>query len=442
MKKMKLIKPMLKGFGLLEIIIALAITAILSTAGITVYNDHVVKTNQIAVQDDLLQLVTDFGKHYTQAGTYSTKEGSLPADAASVITAANTLGSSGYNEFYKIEVYSPQLQSSGKLAANTQSICIVAKPRDDTIMSNTGNVIVDGYGNVTIGSNSDAASLCGSQVPDPFPEPTNDVTPRVTPTPAPTLTPEPNNTPSGGCSTIDSLDIAIKYASGCCTNNDFQSKWVPLKKDICNGITPGTPTPSPTPTIVPTVTPTAAPTSEPPLPQACKKDFSGSVGWAKATDQCKVDSNNYGDGSCDNFEVLNGCNGDCRNTVNYIADFSVLTGIGVSCNGNCDGAVSIAPEKSKPILANGAGKEQVVCNGYANGIGVGSTIYGGVGAFSYLCNGDCKNVTLIVNPKANQGLICNGYCNNTTIYVPSSWEVKSVSQVCGGDCTGVTVVSY
>lgn len=446
MKKITAIKPMSKGFGLLEIIIALAITAILSTAGITVYNDHIVKTNRVAVQDDLLELAADFGKYYTQKGTYAADNGGFPKDVASVITAANTQGSNGYNQYYKLEVYSPQLGSAGQLSSNTQSVCLVAKPRDGTVMANSGDVIVDSYGNVTVGSHANAASLCGSQVPDPFPEPTNDSAPN------PNVSPQPPGPPSGGCASVATLSDAVKYAAVCCTDNSFLTKWTAQQSDICNKIDPdpsSTPTSpdgessvTPTPTATPTSTPTNTPASD--CDQVPYNDDS-KISWTtdSGSGNCKIDPNTHiASGSCKSVGPIAGFTGGCSNCLVYIDKSNNPT------EGACADCI-IVYKSSSPGTYTGSMDRGTLCNA---AVSVGSTnnttIVGGPNMkSSVLCYGSCASSNFIVSPNAVKGPIVTGSASASRINVPETWGDYSAQDACSNAgnpnaCYGISVNKY
>lgn len=221
------------GFGLLEIIIAMAIAAILGTVGITVYNDQIVRSNQESTKHDIVSLMGDFGKFYTHKGSYATRDGSLPDGVKNQVIAWNN----NNNKLYKIDVYvkpssanMPKVGSSNtgyySMESNTQTVCIVAKPMDNTIMSGTGTIIVDEFGHTTVGGNDTASSLCGNAIPNPYPDPTNDVNPK------PTQTPDDKTS----CDTITTFDDAKANAEVCCKkSNAFLAKWGGAPNNLCGG---------------------------------------------------------------------------------------------------------------------------------------------------------------------------------------------------------------
>lgn len=279
-----MLRQLTQGFGLLEVIIALAITAILSTVTLTTYQGYIVRANQTAIKEELLDIITDFEKYYSQHGTYSTESGAAPSNIQAAVTAANMVGSGSYNALYQLDLYSHKA-TAGALGINLQAVCAVAKPRDGTIMSGTGTVIVNSEGNITVGSHSDAELLCGAGSINPQPEPTNDVPPVV---PTPTATPAPTATPE--------------------------------------------PAPSNSPVPSPTATPTPSPTASPaPSDNRCFNQ-QGRIDFSDASKFPDCQSGSFGDvsGRCDGGTWLR-CSGSCNDTI-------LCRPFDTGCSGDCNRA--------------------------------------------------------------------------------------------------------
>lgn len=453
------------GFGLLEIIITLAITAICSTVGLTVYNNHIVKSNQEAMKHEMLQLMTDFEKHYSKSGSYTTKDGALPNGLE------NALGNE--RKYYQISVYpiagnqvanKSGNQAANKLAANTQAICLVAEPLDNTVMQNSGVIVVDNHGNIAVGEQKDSNQPCVVTVPDP----SGDEKPTQLPVPTP-----------DSCKNISTFLDAYNKKDICCNKDaTFMSIWdskynfcgsnactastsYETSRDCycgfhaddfkCNS-TPDVPDETVTPTPSPTPTPMPSPTVNPqPIPAACidlPKDAK-LVGWYKQNgsgDQCKPNATtHYVDNQpeCKRKGPFQGCNGNCEGTTNYIIDKTALPDYSTGCNGTCHDSITVFESNFVNGLVNGAGGSDraIVCNGWANGIGKDAVIYGPASR-SLLCNGQCDRTKLIVNAKAPEGVVCSGECHNVKITVPKSWGVEVISQICNGHCDSSSFSVY
>jgi prepilin-type N-terminal cleavage/methylation domain-containing protein len=322
------------GFGLLEVIITLAIASIIGTVALTVYNDQIVRSNQESTKHDMVGLMGDFGKYYTQKGSYATRDGKLPNNIQNQIIAWNKT-----NKNYKFDVYvktqTPNmLQIVGSdeysMNSNTQAVCIVAKPRDNTIMSGTGAITVDNHGNSNIGGNLNANILCGKAIPNPFPDPSNDITPK----PSPTISPDVSPTQS------------------------------PIPSPLVSPTNEPAPLPSPTPTVTPTPEPDGnrcyntsgnIDFSNPHDYAGCTFGDSGDVSglcdggtWLRCSGSCNdtilckpFDTGCSGD--CNRAFIYDApCNGNCNNTT-YFIEHRDLSGI---CGGHCNNLKIILP-KSK-----------------------------------------------------------------------------------------------
>lgn len=490
------------GFGLLEIIIAMAIAAILGTVGLTVYNDQIVRSNQEATKQEMVSLMGDFGKFYTQKGSYATRDGKLPNNIINEIETWNK-----NNKHYKFDVYVKSSTASGyqsntpdfyTMESNTQSVCIVAKPLDNTIMSGTGTIIVDDSGATTIGNKDTASSLCGNAIPNPFPEPTNDVNPKPTQSPPP---PGPK-----GC---EDPVYAYLHPSECpipdCNNKDYYN----AHKDICDK--PGDCSqesyyvihpqeckkPSPEPSTTP-ISPTCdiynswdANTEYQGKGEvvAWKEVIYRSVTWSSNEDPST--RYNHGDKTGEPWDKVADCQGKPTPTPspspspspsvsptptptpepdfptpvpNKCDQFNGMTESTVAwfkgtnqckidpktkrvdgncqdtkvtggCSGNCDRTVN--------FIIDGGNGANGNCSDCVTAFKITSPGYGqnGNGDRSTICNGTVANgnmhdVTIVAGPNIKNALLCNGNCDRATIIVhPKTPE----GVVCNGNCHNIKV---
>ena len=67
-----------KGFSLVELLIVIAIVAILAAIGYPAYNDSVQKTRRANAQAELIELAAFMERWYTQNFTYQTSGGADP----------------------------------------------------------------------------------------------------------------------------------------------------------------------------------------------------------------------------------------------------------------------------------------------------------------------------------------------------------------------------
>ena len=144
------------GFTLIELVVAVAMAAILGSVGVAVYRKHIVQVNQDSTRQNMITWVTSFEQYYAIYGTYATKNGAIPSTIAQILREKNS--------FYRFAVYSKDANENG-LNPNTQSICLIAFPLASTVMKGTGTIIVDNFGNARSGSTDTyiAPSMCGSE---------------------------------------------------------------------------------------------------------------------------------------------------------------------------------------------------------------------------------------------------------------------------------------
>lgn len=96
-----------KGFTLVELMIVVAIVAILASIAYPSYSNHVIKTRRTDAQGNLLALANAMERHYTQSNTY---EGAANGGSdtgfpdASIYPSYSPL--EGSDKYYKLEILS------------------------------------------------------------------------------------------------------------------------------------------------------------------------------------------------------------------------------------------------------------------------------------------------------------------------------------------------
>lgn len=153
---MKVIRS--NGFSLIEIIITLAIATLLSGIGYATYQEHIVTTHRIKAIHDMINIMTDFEKFYSQNGSYADSQGNAPK--AILIKLAELTKNNPYYSF----TCQPQ-SICGKENSNlhnvnvsfqgvgVQVVCIVAIPKGSSIFANQQYLTIDNRGN-TISSST------------------------------------------------------------------------------------------------------------------------------------------------------------------------------------------------------------------------------------------------------------------------------------------------
>lgn len=169
-----------KGFGLIEVIIAMAIVAIMCGAGYASYQSHIIKVTENNATNEMVSLMTNYEKFYSQHGSYTKENGEVP----DVINQAVIDNNSKLDYTYYKYILHPRFVNS-----TTQTACITAIPNEKRGISNQLNIItVDNFGKVTLGGKIPSSCDDSGLNPSPDPEPTI-----IPPTPTPKPTDEPYN---------------------------------------------------------------------------------------------------------------------------------------------------------------------------------------------------------------------------------------------------------
>lgn len=206
------------GFGLVEIIIALAISAILGSIGYSTYQEQMAKTHKEEAIHEMASVMTDFEKFYSQNGSYAVPGGSAPNNILEKLAQLSE-NNPYYNFTCQPEAICSKksLQVGGVTASSTgagvQVACIVATPKSGST-SGTGNqyLVVDNRGNSTTTNTPPANCLMSADpVVSPTPEPSVSPSPTPSDDPVPSVSPTPDNPyPSGDCkNAYDQFELGI-----------------------------------------------------------------------------------------------------------------------------------------------------------------------------------------------------------------------------------------
>lgn len=122
-----------RGFSLIEIIIALAIVAIVGKLAYSFYDGYLVRANEENAKHKLVNLMQEMGKYYLTHGAYSSSSGIWPPAVTQEITVLNT----NSKELYTYTIY--PLVPLG----NDQVTCINASPRINTIQDSSAQLLID-----------------------------------------------------------------------------------------------------------------------------------------------------------------------------------------------------------------------------------------------------------------------------------------------------------
>lgn len=121
------------GFGLIEIIIALAIAAIIGKLAYSSYENSLVRANEENAKHKLVNLMQEMEKYYLTHGAYSSTSGAWPPVVTQRITSLNANSKERYN--YTVYPLEP--------VGNDQATCINATPRSNTIQDERPQLIID-----------------------------------------------------------------------------------------------------------------------------------------------------------------------------------------------------------------------------------------------------------------------------------------------------------
>lgn len=183
-----------KGFGLIEVIIALAVVAVLGGVGYASYQDHLVKATENTTKKEMIALMTNYEKFYSQNGSYTKDNGKLPDTIEQVINDNNDLDHANYTYI---------TYPRGAITFS-QVACIEASANKKVFGGRLQNIVVDNFGHVTVGD--DIPNVCSGGEAKPAPTPDDSEESKPTPTPTPECDPkteickeDPNPYPSGEC---------------------------------------------------------------------------------------------------------------------------------------------------------------------------------------------------------------------------------------------------
>lgn len=121
------------GFGLIEVIIALAIAAVIGKFAYSSYTSSLVRANEENAKHKLVNLMQEMGKYYLTHGAYSSSSGVWPSAVTQRVATLNA----NSQERYTYTVY--PLEPVG----NDQTICINAAPRSNTIQDERPQLLID-----------------------------------------------------------------------------------------------------------------------------------------------------------------------------------------------------------------------------------------------------------------------------------------------------------
>lgn len=121
------------GFGLIEIIIALAIAAIVGKIAYSSYKNSLIRANEENAKHKLVNLMQEMSKYYLTHGAYSSSSGAWPSAVTQRVTTLNA----NSKERYTYTVF--PLEPNG----NDQTVCINAAPRSNTIQDERSQLLID-----------------------------------------------------------------------------------------------------------------------------------------------------------------------------------------------------------------------------------------------------------------------------------------------------------
>lgn len=136
------------GFGIIEVIIAMAIVAIIAKVAYSSYQDSLIRANEENAKHKLVNLMQEMEKYYATHGAYSATSGAWPAAVSQKIASLNANSKEPYT--YTVFPLEP--------AGNNQATCINATPRSNTIQDNNSQLLIDEQN--TIATNSVIPTKC------------------------------------------------------------------------------------------------------------------------------------------------------------------------------------------------------------------------------------------------------------------------------------------
>lgn len=141
-----------RGFTLTELMIVVAIIAILAAIAIPSYNEHVTKTRRSDGQAGLLDLANRLERYYSQNNTYATATIAAGNAVTDVLTSAQTP-----EEWYTLSI-SAQTATSYTLQATPQNAQGTQDTRCQSLTLN--NLGVKGVANGPAGAPTGTAADC------------------------------------------------------------------------------------------------------------------------------------------------------------------------------------------------------------------------------------------------------------------------------------------
>lgn len=181
------------GFGIIEVIIAMAIVAIIAKVAYSSYQESLIRANEENAKHKLVNLMQEMEKYYATHGAYSATSGAWPAAVSQKIASLNA----NSKELYTYTVY--PLEPAG----NDQATCINATPRSNTIQDSNSQLLIDEQNNIAV--NSVIPTKCLAVLIPPV------VNPVVNMCFNPDGTQRPYSSSGGGCT----IDIAHTGSGNC-----------------------------------------------------------------------------------------------------------------------------------------------------------------------------------------------------------------------------------
>lgn len=130
------------GFGIIEVIITMAIVAIIAKVAYSSYQESLIRANEENAKHKLVNLMQEMEKYYATHGAYSATSGAWPAAVSQKITSLNA----NSKEVYTYTVF--PLEPAG----NNQATCINATPKSNTIQDNNSQLLIDEQNNIAVNS--------------------------------------------------------------------------------------------------------------------------------------------------------------------------------------------------------------------------------------------------------------------------------------------------
>lgn len=128
------------GFGIIEVIITMAIVAIIAKVAYSSYQESLIRANEENAKHKLVNLMQEMEKYYATHGAYSATSGAWPAAVSQKITSLNA----NSKEVYTYTVF--PLEPAG----NNQATCINATPKSNTIQDNNSQLLIDEQNNIAV----------------------------------------------------------------------------------------------------------------------------------------------------------------------------------------------------------------------------------------------------------------------------------------------------